>query len=407
MSQPANAQELNLLEVLTQILRRKSLIAKGTLIALLIGVIVAIFSPREYIATTSLMPPQQAPSSAAMLMNQAAALSGPFSASSALSSAFKNPSAIYVGLLSSRSVADALITRFNLLKIYHAKSMTAARNRLGSSTKVEIDKNGLLLISVKDHDRIQAAALADGYTTELRNLAGRMAAQEANERKVFFETQLKEARDRLIDAEVAFQSVQKSKGIIQPEAQTRSMVEGIARLRSDIIEQRASLQTLQSYTTDQSPQVQLRKKQLADLEAQAAAFASKGSSVNAAGINLGDMPDIGMQYLNAEHELQMRQAVFDMLLKQYNAAQLDESKSPLIVEVVEPAVVPETTSGPRRALIVLGVALSGFIFSVLFALASWAVELATTDESSAAQMRAFREAGAIRWRFPFVSAANK
>jgi uncharacterized protein involved in exopolysaccharide biosynthesis len=68
--------------------------------------------------------------------------------------------------------------------------------------------------------------------------------------------------------------------------------------------------------------------------------------------------DAGMDYLSAEHELQYRQVMFDLLLKQYDAAKLDEAKTSTVVQVVETATPPDRKSSPHRASIV-------FMFMVL------------------------------------------
>jgi uncharacterized protein involved in exopolysaccharide biosynthesis len=70
-----------------------------------------------------------------------------------------------------------------------------------------------------------------------------------------------------------------------------------------------------------------------------------------------------MDYLTAEHELQYRQVMFDLLLKQYDAAKLDEAKTSTVVQVVETAAPPDRKSSPHRASIV-------FMFTVLGLLAA-------------------------------------
>ncbi len=42
-----------------------------------------------------------------------------------------------------------------------------------------------------------------------------------------------------------------------------------------------------------------------------------------------------MEYLRAEHEVKYRQTMFDLLMKQYDAARLDEAKDAAIIQVVE------------------------------------------------------------------------
>ena len=58
-------------------------------------------------------------------------------------------------------------------------------------------------------------------------------------------------------------------------------------------------------------------------------------------------------YLRAERELNNREALFQTLLRQYDAAKLDEAKDAAIIQVVEPAIEPDRNNPQRRLLILL------------------------------------------------------
>jgi LPS O-antigen subunit length determinant protein (WzzB/FepE family) len=98
-----------------------------------------------------------------------------------------------------------------------------------------------------------------------------------------------------------------------------------------------------------------------------------------AGLGLGNVPAAGLEYLRASHELQYQQALFDMLMKQYDAAKLDESKDAAIIQVVEPAIEPDQKTSPRRALIVVLSTFVGFFAGCILALFLWWKELARVD----------------------------
>src|SRR3569833_1103172 len=93
--------------------RRKRLIAAVTLLAALIAAGVAFLLPPTYKAEAVIMPPQQAQSSMSMMSTQAAQLGG--LANVGLAGMFwKNPADLYIGILQSRTIADALIDEFHL-----------------------------------------------------------------------------------------------------------------------------------------------------------------------------------------------------------------------------------------------------------------------------------------------------
>ena len=103
--------EINLLDLLIVLAKHKKLVIGFPIIVAVITAGITLLLPNIYTATARILPPQQNQSAAAALLAQlggtAAALGG-----SALG--IKNPNDLYVGMLQSRTVADALVDKFRL-----------------------------------------------------------------------------------------------------------------------------------------------------------------------------------------------------------------------------------------------------------------------------------------------------
>jgi tyrosine-protein kinase Etk/Wzc len=165
-------------------------------IGLLIGVISCLMWPVRYTATTKIMPPQQTQSAASLMMNQLANMGGSSLAVAAGGGlGLKSPNDIYIGLLNSRPVADAIIAQFSLANVYRAKDMTAARKSLARSTDIASEKSGFITVSVTDRDKMRCAGMANAYTAGLRILTKTLAVTEASQRRLFYEDQLKQAKE--------------------------------------------------------------------------------------------------------------------------------------------------------------------------------------------------------------------
>jgi len=351
---------------LTHLARSKRFVLLATGIAFVIGIVVSLLLPVSYTATTKIMTPQQTQPSAALLMSQLAinpAATNPLSvATGGLS--LRNPNELYLGLLASRPVADGIIAEFGLAGVYHARDMTAARKALADRTIVTSEKSTLISISVTDTDKKRAAAIANAYPEQLRDLTKNLAVTEASQRRLFYEQRLKDAKTDLVNAELAFQQIQKQKGLIQLDAQTKALITSLADLHAEAADKEVQLQALRSYSTEQNPEVQLLESQLASLQDQTAKLEERSGSPESGGLDLADVAGAGADYLRAEHELQYRQALFDLLLKQYDAARWDESRNAAVIQVVEEAIPPDHKSAPRRTLIVL-------VFTALGLFGAW------------------------------------
>jgi uncharacterized protein involved in exopolysaccharide biosynthesis len=385
---PSHDCEVSLIDVLTQLAYRKWLIAKVTGLAVLAGVVLALVQPVRYTATTKIMPPQQTQSAASIMMMSQLASSGGGSLAAMAGGGLglKNPNDIYVGLLNSRPVADAIIQKFSLAKLYHAKDMTAARQGLAGNTVVSSEKNGFIAVSVTDKDKKRVAEMANAYIDELRILTKTLAVTEASQRRLFYDEQLKQAKEALVAAELSFQQVQQQKGLVQLDAQARAMIESLTTLRAQVAAKQVEVQALRSYSTEQNPDVQLAERELTSLQAEETRLEQNNHVPGIAGLGLGNVPAAGLEYLRAAHELQYQQALFDMLMKQYDAAKLDESKDAAVIQVVEPAIEPDHKSSQKRALIVLLFLFVGFFAGCILALSLWWKELVQFDPIAAKQL---------------------
>jgi tyrosine-protein kinase Etk/Wzc len=380
--------QVSLLDILIQLAKRKELIAKITLIAAVVGVVLSFVLPVRFTATAKIMPPQQTQSTASMLMSQLAGLSGGSSLAAIATGGLglKNPNDIYIDLLTSRPVADAIIQKYKLQDIYRESDMTKTREKLSKMTSITSEKSGIISIAVTDRDKVRAAAMANDYVTQLRVLTKSLAVTEASQRRVFYEDQLKQSKDALLTAAVAFEQVQQNKGLVQLDAQARVMIQGLAELRAKVAAKQVQIEAMRSYSTNKNPEVAIAQQELDSLRAEEQRMEQSSRQPGIASLGLRNVPSAGLEYLRAQHELQYQQALYDILMKQYDAARLDESKEAAIIQVVEPAIKPDRKSSPKRLLITALLAMSGFFVGCIAALFLWWKDVLRSDPNTSRQL---------------------
>jgi uncharacterized protein involved in exopolysaccharide biosynthesis len=189
--------EINLLDLLIVLAKHKAMIVKATLGAALLAVGYSLLLPNIYTGTARILPPQQSESSANALLNQLGGLAG----MAGTTLGIKNPDDLYIGMLKSRNVLEKIAKRFDLQKIYEAKTMTGAVQQLNSNVSITSGRDGIITVAVDDKDPKRAADMANGFIDELDKLMQTFSLTDASHRRVFFEQQLKQARDKLTDAE--------------------------------------------------------------------------------------------------------------------------------------------------------------------------------------------------------------
>jgi uncharacterized protein involved in exopolysaccharide biosynthesis len=190
--------EINLLDLLIVLAKHKAMILKVTLAAAVLSAGATLLMPNIYTGTARILPPQQSESSANALLNQLGGLAG--MAGNTLG--IKNPDDLYIGMLKSRNVMEKIAKRFDLQKIYGAKTMTDTLRKLNSNVSITSGRDGIITVAVDDKDPKRAADMANGFIDELDKLMQTFSLTDASHRRAFFEQQLKQARDKLTDAEM-------------------------------------------------------------------------------------------------------------------------------------------------------------------------------------------------------------
>ena len=354
-----------LLDGLIVLSRRKQILLRSTLAAALLSTAIAWLLPNRYTATAKILPPQQSQSLATAMIGQLGAL-GPVAALAQKDLGLKNPNDVYVGMLRSRTVADELIRRFDLLRIYGEHRMSDARRKLENASSITVGKEGFISISVEDRDRSRAAQLANNYVDQLRQLTQVLAVTEAGQRRLFFERQLQEAKNNLADAEQALKETEQTTGMIQLEGQAKAIIESVGKVRALIAAKEVELHAMRLFSTEQNPDVRLHEEQLAGLRLQLGLLEKQGGGAGNLQVPAGNVPEAGLQYIRKLRDVKYCETIFEVLAKQYEAAKLDEAKSGAVIQVLDPALEPERKSSPRRTLIIVSASLLG-----LCAAAAW------------------------------------
>src|SRR5262249_52766466 len=112
-------EEVSLLDLLIVVAKHKRVVLGVPFAAALVAAGISLLLPNYYTGTTRIMPPQQSASAATALLSQLGGAFGGLANVAGGSLGLRNPSELYVGMLKSRTVADNLIARFDLGKVYN------------------------------------------------------------------------------------------------------------------------------------------------------------------------------------------------------------------------------------------------------------------------------------------------
>ncbi len=366
--------EISLLDLVHTVIDNLWLLIVGPVAVGLVVLGISFAMTPTYTATTTFLPPQQQQSAAAAMLQNLGALGGLAGATVGI----KNPNDQYVSLLKSRSLQDRLIQRFELIKRYEAKLPEDARKTLADKTQISSGKDGLITVSVDDHDPAFAAELSNAHVEELTVLLGRLAVTEAQQRRQFFEKQLTTTKENLTKAEVALQA-----SGVGPDAvklNPGATVESVARLQAQITAQEVRVAAMRGQYTDAAPELRQALAELSALRGQLARADQAGQT------------SLGNEYISRYRDFKYHETLFDLFSRQYEMARVDESREGALIQVVDTALPPDYKSKPKRFMMAALASLTAGFFLLIFVFARQAMRTAALDPAAATKVQRLRDA---------------
>lgn len=359
--------EWNLIDTVRKVLRSRRILYTSALAGLLLGVLLAVVWPQWYATKAVFLPPR----SSDMVIPSLSGVGGGAGAAAGASLLLgQDPSDMYLGMLASVSVADDVIDHLGLMKIYHAKKKTDARNRLESQSKFKVDKNSLISVEVTSSDPKLAARIANAYLDALYRLNGSMVASASAHRRAFYEEQMVSQKQDLDASEVALKQAEEQTGIVLPEGAAQAGLRTIVDLQAAIGSAEATLSGMRMGATDDNPQVVQARAELDALRSQLARqLENSAKQKTRTGLaSSAALPGLTLELLRKMRDVKLNETLYDTLTQQYERARIESLDPGPQFQVVDRALVPERKAGPPRKLIALGGMLLGALIGLVFAL---------------------------------------
>jgi len=147
----------------------------------------------------------------------------------------------------------------------------------------------------------------------------------------------------------------------------------MANVRAQLSSAEVQLQGMRTYAKDQNPDVMVVQEKIATLQGQIAKLGSdQKQQFVSADINLsaGRTPEDSLEYTRKLREVKYHDTFYDLLIKQREAARIDEAKSAPVLQLIDGAVPSDKKSGPPRLLLTLASGFLGLVFAILLTLLS-------------------------------------
>ncbi len=357
--------EINLLDAWRVLVKRKKLIAFIVGVAAIVSLMISLLLPKIYAATTSILPPQQDTLGMSMGMQQAGASGLSGMASGLLG--MKTPTDLWVGILKSNAIRDAIIARFHLKTVFNVKTIEDARSGLNGMVKVVKAKEEILSITVEDESPERAAQIANAFVEELDKVNRANVMTSGKRTRLFLEKRLRESKEEVIKTEEAMKFFQEDSKAVKLDEQSKAIFGAVGKVRGELMAKEVELQTMLSFATPTHPQVQLLQAEVTGLKGQMREMTEGKKSPSDIFIPTAKMPDLGLQYARLFRDAKVQETLYGLLTQQYEMARIQEAKDSPTVQVLDIAKAPEKKIRPKKSLIILLSTLTAGFLSIFLA----------------------------------------
>ncbi len=342
--------EIDLFEIVSKLWTKRRFIIKTTAIFAIIGLLIAIFTPNEYTASTTMVP-QTGEKSSGGKLNGLAAMAG-INLVSMNSGEVLSPS-VYPKILKNINFQKELIySKYNFNKTlkpisyyeYFTNKKYATFNLLSIFRKYTIGLPMIIVNSIKSEPKKKSIIVSnesisiDKLTKEESEIINNVFSNlsfELNEKEGYI-TLSYISREPTLSAEVVF--------VAQKLLQKYITEFKIEKVRSNLDF------VMKSYD---EAKINVEKKQ-----DELANYRDANKSLSSA------LARTHEEKLTSEYNLLL--SIFTELAKQKEQAKIALTETTPIFTIIQPVIVPEKKSGPDRIAIILILAFTGLIFSSLW-----------------------------------------
>lgn len=236
-----------------------------------------------------------------------------------------------------------------------------------------------------DSARVLSARVANEAVRQLNIVLRERRASSARNSRVYLEEELAKNERALKLAADSLVAFQKRHATISIEDQARVTIETLGELKGQIVAKEVELDIVRRERSHDSFDLRRVESELSALEGRyselvrgnplAKARSERSGSMSASQqadiyVPVADLPELAMELLDRQKEVQLQHTVYELLTQQFYHARLEEARDTPTVQLLDEAIPPIGKSSPQRRLIVVIAFLAGAVLGSVWVLAT-------------------------------------
>ena len=370
MKEEEKEEKINIFNYLLVLTKYRTFIFLNVVAVCLIVAIASLFLPSWYTAEVTILPPER--ESLSLSSSILSSLSGGGIGGGLALPLMATPSDVIAAILKSRAVAEPVVTRENLIKVYKVNSMEKALKVLYSHVKVTVGSEGIITLRFEDKDKSRAARVDNLLVEELDQVNQRTNISKAKSARIFIEERLAQTQKDLVQAEESLRKFKEENKTISLDEQMKAAIGAAAELKAELTKAEIDLNVLSKSLDSSHPEIRRLKTRINELRNQLSVMEfGKSEKQKQAGekglleMPFSEVPSLSLELARLVREVRIQESVFEILTEQYEQYKIQETRDTPTIQILDKAVPPEKRSRPRRAFLV-GIAGAVSLFSGIF-----------------------------------------
>ncbi len=365
------SDKVNLIDFLTFLFRWRRFLTLFIGLIIIVTVIFSLIIPSRYTATSTLFPSQdQQLDMSSFISSKLAGLPGVAGFAAQMGAL---PGEIYLTILRSRSMSEAVIDTFALRDVWKMNDVPIEDviKKLQGRAKFQYDlQDGTVTIEVTSRDPKMAAGMANFYSHELDRCNQELKSQKATFEKVFISERLEDSRHRMEILEDSMRSFQQRTGILDVEEQVKATIRTAAELEVLRLEAELELTLAREMMPADNPLVEELQRKVAGVRKQMRRLVDRHQqdAEDKLILSLNDASVYGATYLKLLRDITVQEFLYQFLVQQYEQARIAEVRRTPTMQAIDRAVPPTKRSWPKRGIMVVAAAAAAFVFAIAIAL---------------------------------------
>jgi len=358
-------------QFLNAIFRWRRLLVINTFIAAALTLIVMLFMPNWYTASTSILPPERDSGTFSLASGLLASGLGSLLGGTGMTlPGMATPSDLYASITKSRTVCKTIVDKFNLMEVFDSKYEQEAIDNLLARTNIMVQPEGIIVIDYTDTNRERAAAIANSFVEELNRVNQENLVSKARAVREFVEQRLVETVSDLAKAEEAYKNFQKVHFAVALDEQVKAVIDAIGQLRGQLMVAEIEFGIMKKSLSPDNLRYQEQEYKIDEIRSQLSKLEGGKVGADSSILNLpmGEAPDLALELARLTRDLKIQETIFELLKQQYEQSRIQELRDTPTIQVLDKAEVPGMKSRPKRVTIAAMGGIMSFCMTLLFVL---------------------------------------